>query len=70
MKENVSEKKNTRLLQEAFPISMNESLQSLVTGIYVILKIQFTRISKDNHYYIGTNFEEIKKSTKKSQQLE
>ena len=59
-----------RLLQEAFPISMNESLQSLVSGIYAILHIQFTKISKEDHYYIGTNLEEIKKSTKKSQQQE
>ena len=61
MKENGREKKKSRLLQEAFSISMNESLQSLVSGLYAILHIH-TKISKENHYYIGTNLEEIKKS--------
>ena len=45
---------------------MNESLQGLVSSIYAMLHIQFTKISKENHYYIGTNLEEIKKSTKRS----
>ena len=27
------------------------------------MHIQFTKISKENHYYIGTNLEEIKKKS-------
>ena len=63
--ERKSRDKNTRLIPKAFLIPMNESLQSLVSGIYANLQIQITKISKENHYYIGTNLEEVKKSTKK-----
>ena len=72
------ERKVQREKHEASPRSLvpifnkNEFffLQSLVSGIYATLQIQFTKISKENHYYIGTNFEEIKKSTKKKNQQE
>ena len=55
-------KKNEASLRSFFSISMNQSVQSLVSGIYAMLHIQFTKISKENHYYIRTNLEEIKKS--------
>ena len=67
MKENARERKKTRLLQEASSL-FNELINfstSLVSGIYAILQIQITKISKEDHYYIGTNLEEIKKSKKK-----
>ena len=56
-----------RLLHKASSL-FNELINfstSLVSGIYVILRIQVTKISKEDHYYIRTNLEEIKKSKKK-----
>ena len=67
MKENVREKEKTRLLQEASSL-FNELINfstSLVSGKYAILQIKITKISKEDHYYIGTNLEEIKNSKKK-----
>ena len=58
-----------RLLQEAFPISMNASLQSLVSGIYAILQIQITKLNKAEYHYIGTKWGETKKEVKKSKGL-
>ena len=55
------ERKNEASSRSFFSISMSESLQSLVSGIFAILHIQFTKISKENHCYIETNLEEIKK---------
>ena len=64
MKENI-ERKTRGFSRKIFQFSMNESLQSLVSGIYAILHIQFTKISKEKHYYMGTNLEEIKKVVQK-----
>ena len=63
MKENAREK-NTRLLPEAFPISMTESLQSLVSGIYAILQIQITKLNKAENYYKWINGEKPKRKSK------